>query len=195
MTTSSVIEFLQNRRSSLSKDIKAPGPDDAQLETILTIASRVPDHGKLAPWRFIVIKDAAARRAFGKVLAAAYENSVAEADGVRREVEERRFASAPVIVAVISKEIIHIKIPHWEQILSTGAVCQNLLLAANAMGFAAQWTSDWLAYNDQVLKSLGLAEGEKVAGYIYIGSVDEKLEERRRPALEDIVTYWSADEA
>jgi nitroreductase len=191
---SEVIDFLLERRSALSKDIKAPGPGDEQLETILKIASRVPDHGKLAPWRFIVIRGDA-RMAFGQVLASAYENAVAEPDESRKRAEAQRFAMAPVIVAVVSREVIHIKIPHWEQILSTGAVCQNLLLAANALGFAAQWTSDWLAYDDQVLAALGLVEGEKIAGFVYLGSTDEKLEDRRRPALEDIVTYWSGDEA
>ncbi len=189
-----VIDFLLERRSSLSKDIKAPGPDAAQLETILKIASRVPDHGKLAPWRFIVFQGRA-RLDFGKVLAAAYEKAVAEPDDERKAAEEQRFAKAPVVIAVVSRDIVHIKIPRWEQILSTGAVCQNMLLAANAMGFAAQWTTDWLSYNDEVLAALGLEDGEQIAGYIYIGSVDEKLEERRRPDLKDIVSYWTGDEA
>jgi len=190
----SVIDFLLERRSALSKDIKAPGPDEAGLATILKAASRVPDHGKLAPWRFIVIKGPA-RAAFGAVLAEAYEQAVAKPEAEHREAEEQRFAAVPVIVAVVSKNIMHIKIPHWEQILSTGAVCQNMLIAANAMGFAAQWTTDWLSYNEDVLKALGLEEGEQIAGYIYLGSTDEKLEDRRRPALSDIVTYWSGNEA
>ncbi len=189
-----MIDFLLERRSSLVKDIRAPGPDAAQLETILKVASRVPDHGKLAPWRFIVFQGRA-RLDFGKVLATAYEKTVAEPDDEHKAAEQRRFARAPVIIAVVSRHIVHIKIPHWEQILSAGAVCQNMLLAANAIGFAAQWTTDWLSYNDEVLGALGLEDGEQIAGYIYMGTVEEKLEERRRPDLRDIVTYWRADEA
>ncbi len=188
-----IIDFMLNRRSSLSRDIGGPGPDDGELATILKIASRVPDHGKLNPWRFIVIRGDA-RLDFGKILGRVYEVAVKSPDADKRRAEEQRFAKAPVIVAVVAKNIIHIKIPHWEQILSAGAVCQNLLLAANALGYSAQWTSDWLAYDKQVLKALGLEDGEQIAGYIYLGMAAQKLEDRPRPPLDEIVSYWDGDE-
>lgn len=185
------IDLLLKRRSALTRDIKAPGPGADELNTILTIGARVPDHGKLAPWRFVVVEgDAKAKLA--EVLVAAYDKAAPEPEARRREAEARRFADVPVIIFVVSKNVPHIKIPHWEQILSSGAVCQNMLVAANAMGYAAQWTSDWLSYDRNVLDALGLEESEQIAGVISIGTTDEVLEDRPRPSLDDIVIRWGS---
>lgn len=183
------LELLLTRRSALTHEITAPGPQPAELETILTIGARVPDHGKLAPWRFIVV-EGDSRAKLGQVLTEAYDQAAPEPEARRRAAEGRRFADVPVIIFVVSKDIHHVKIPHWEQILSTGAVCQNMLIAAQALGYAAQWTSDWLSYDRNVLDALGLGEGEQIAGVISIGTSPDKLEERPRPVLADIVTRW-----
>ncbi len=182
------ITLLETRRSAMLRDMGEPGPDAAQLQTLLRIGARVPDHGKLAPWRFIVIKGAA-REKLGDVLARASENNVQDKDG-RTAAGTNRFARVPVVVTVVSKVVDHIKIPHWEQILSAGAVCQNMLVAAAALGFNGQWITDWPAYDPAVLAALGLGEGERIAGFICLGTADQKPGERPRPDLEDIVTHW-----
>ncbi|PLX33247.1 MAG: nitroreductase [Hyphomicrobiales bacterium] len=188
------LDLLLSRRSALTRDITAPGPDPDQLETILTIGARVPDHGKLTPWRFVVVEGEAMQQ-LGEVLQQAYDKAAPEPEPRRREAEGRRFADVPVVIFVVSRDVPHIKIPRWEQILSAGAVCQNMLIAAKALGYAAQWTSDWLSYDRNVLEALGLGEDEQVAGVISIGTTAEALEERPRPALADIVTYWSGARA
>jgi len=184
------IELLLKRRSVVAANLKDPGPDEKQLKTLLRIAARVPDHGKLAPWRFIVFQGGA-RADFGRMLAEITKRNIPETTGERVDLEAGRFMRAPVIIAVISGSEIHPKIPQWEQVLSAGAVCQNLLVATSAMGFAAQWITEWYAYDEAVRAPLGLAKHEKVAGFIYIGSSDEIPEDRRRPDLEELITYWS----
>lgn len=183
------IDLLLKRRSSLTRDILEPGPRPEELETILTIGARVPDHGKLAPWRFIVVEGEGKAR-LSEILMRSYEKAAPEPETRRREAEGKRFSSVPVIIFVVSKNIPHIKIPHWEQILSSGAVCQNLLIAANALGYGAQWTTDWLSYDRNVLKEMGLEEGEQIAGVISIGTPKDVLEDRPRPSLDKIVTRF-----
>jgi len=187
---SDTIELLLKRRSTVAANLKDPGPDEEQLKTLLRIAARVPDHGKLAPWRFIVFQGEP-RAAFGRILAEITKRNLPESTEERVELEAGRFMRAPVIIAVISSSELHPKIPQWEQVLSAGAVCQNLLVAASAMGYAAQWITEWYAYDDGVRAPLKLAEQEKVAGFIYIGSSDEIPEDRRRPNLDELITYWS----
>jgi nitroreductase len=167
-----------------------PGPNADELRQILQVASRTPDHGKLFPWRFIVF-EGASREQFGEVLEQALLARNANAGGGARRMERNRFLRAPVVVAVISSLKTEKPIPEWEQQMSAGAVCQNMLLGAAALGFGANWITEWCAYDERVLKALGLTEGERVAGYIYIGAAKSSQADRDRPVLDEIVSRWS----
>ncbi|MDB5559769.1 MAG: nitroreductase [Enterovirga sp.] len=164
-----------------------PGPDAAELEAILKVASRVPDHGKLAPWRFLVI-EGEARERIGATIAAAFRADEPEAAPDRVETERRRLARAPLVVAVVSTARPHVKIPEWEQVLSAGAVCMNLVVAANLLGFATSWLTEWYAFDRRVLEALGLSAEEELAGFIHIGRAAEVPPDRPRPDLAHIVT-------
>jgi nitroreductase len=183
-----VLALLSTRRSVKPEMLVAPGPSGDELETMLTIAARVPDHKKLAPWRFIVLEgDARAR--LGEVVAEACIAAEPQPpSAVRLDLERQRFLRAPLVVAVVSHPKPHPGAPEWEQVLSAGAVCFNLCLAANALGYGTSWISEWLAYNKQVCTALGLSEGERIAGFVYVGTAAARPEERDRPALSDIVT-------
>ena len=184
-----VLAFLQTRRSTMARLLGDPGPDDETLQLILQAAARVPDHGKLAPWRFLTIKGEA-RDILGARMAAIFAANHPEADADRLELEHGLALRAPMIVTVISTAAEHVKIPVWEQQLSAGAVCQNLLIAANSMGFGAQWVTEWWAFDDAAAKVLGLKGSERIAGFIYIGSYDAPLEDRARPVMADIISEW-----
>lgn len=190
---SDTIELLLNRRSSIAADLKEPGPGNEQLETLLRIAARVPDHGKLAPWRFIVFQGEA-RAKFGEELVEITRRNDPDAPPDKISFEANRLKRAPLVIAVVSAPLTHPKIPQWEQLLCAGAVCQNLLVAATAMGFGAQWITEWISYDEAVRAPLGLAENEKIAGFIYIGHSDGALEDRRRPELDQLITYWQDTE-
>lgn len=185
-----VLALLTTRRSVKPDKLVAPGPSSDELETILTVASRVPDHKKLAPWRFIVLEgDARAR--LGEVIAEACVAVEHEPPSeVRLAMERGRLMRAPLVIAVVS----HVKeqrgAPEWEQVLSAGAACLNLCLAANAIGYGTSWITEWIAYNPQVCAALELVDGERIAGFIYVGTPSERPEERERPALSDVVTRW-----
>lgn len=183
------LDLLTTRRSSRIMDLKAPGPSGAALDTILTVAARVPDHGKLAPWRFIVFEGEGRARA-GAALAQVFAELNPGADDKRLAEERGRFLRAPVVVAVVSRAGPHVKIPEWEQVMSSAASCQNMLLAAAALGFGATWISEWPATEPKARAALGLAEHERITGFIYLGSVDQALEDRPRPALGDVVTRF-----
>jgi nitroreductase len=184
------LELLLTRRSVKPGMLGDPGPSPGQLTTILTAAARVPDHKKLAPWRFILF-EGQARAAFGEVLAAACAAEENEApSAVRLETERTRLTRAPCVVAVVSRVAPNAAAPEWEQVLSCGAVCLNLCLAANAMGFATCWLTEWYSYSPAVRTALKLADNEKIAGYIYIGTARERQEDRERPDLARIVSRW-----
>lgn len=183
------LNLLLSRRSVIANNLGPPGPNAGLMQKILTVAARVPDHKKLVPWRFVVF-EGDARAAFGEVLASAYEASDPDPSAFRRETEAARFTRAPIVVAVISSIADKKSVPEWEQILSAGAVCQNLLIAANAAGFSAQWITEWYAYDETVSRALGLADGERVAGFVYIGTAKEPPKERDRPDLDAIVSHW-----
>lgn len=186
----SVLDFLATRRSSKPALMTAPGPSAADLDTILTLASRVPDHKKLAPWRFIVF-EGDARRQFGDVLATVLVAEDKEPPSTARlETERQRFQRAPVVIAVISKVVESAGAPQWEQVLSSGAAAFNLCLAANALGFGTAWITEWYAYSAGVHKALKLSDKERVAGFVYIGTPKERQEDRDRPALASIVSRW-----
>jgi nitroreductase len=188
---SSLLTFLKTRKSASAKAMAGPGPNAAQLEDILSIAVRVPDHGKLNPWRFIVFEgDARAQVGyrFAQRFAAIHPDYPAENIAFQKSL----FTRAPVVVVVASTAADHVKIPIWEQQMSASAVCFNLVLAAQAHGFDAQWQSDWVAYEDGAKQAMGIAASEKVAGVIYIGTSTVPLEDRPRPDAKALTTMWSA---
>lgn len=181
------LNLLTRRRSTPAIGLSEPGPDSAQLEQLLGIAARVPDHGKLAPWRFIVFENEA-RESFGRVLGKVWATRTPEATEEQIAFEANRFTRAPLVIAVISKVTEKHAIPVWEQELSAGAACQNLLIAASAMGFGAQWLTEWYAFDQNVKDALGLRSGERVAGFIYIGTAENEVVERKRPNAE--IRHW-----
>lgn len=185
------IDLLKTRRSVSSAFLAEPGPDAAQLDEILTIASRVPDHGKLAPWRFIVFEGDARRRA-GEALAALYAGEHPEADEKKIAEEANRLAQAPVVVAVVSRAAPHVKIPEFEQLLAAGNAAMNMVLAAHALGFAAQWLSGWIAYDPEAGRILGLQPGERFVGFIHIGTSTIPYQDRPRPDVAALTTRWQA---
>lgn len=184
-----MIAALATRRSVKADRLEAPGPSAEELDRILTIAARVPDHKKLVPWRFMVF-EGDARAAAGEIFAAACQAEEKDPSHVRLETERSRFLRAPLVVAVVSRVTKRPGAPEWEQILSAGASAFNLCLAANALGYGTSWLTEWVAYSPLVHDRLGLAENERFVGFIYIGTAKEKPEERERPSLADIVTRW-----
>lgn len=183
-----LIDYLSSRRSMPAFQMRDPGPSKEEIEQILALASRVPDHGKLAPWRFIVYRGAERERISLELskIARAEKPDLSEE---MIKVEETRLSRAPVVVAVVSKAAPHFKIPEWEQLMSAGAVCLNTLMAANAHGYVSNWLTEWMAYDERAYPILGVEPGEKVAGFIHIGTTDFPVTERPRPALADIVTW------
>ena len=181
--------LLLSRRSGSAKTMMGPGPDEAEMRTILTAATRVPDHGKLFPWRFILF-EGEARARMGELIADALRESEPSVSAERLEIERARFLRAPVVVGVVSRVKSGIPIPEWEQQLSSGAVCQTMLIAATAMGFVASWITEWCAYDSRVGERLGLGVGERIAGFVYIGKPAVPLEERVRPELGNLVSWF-----
>jgi nitroreductase len=168
----------------------APAPTGAELERILTIAARVPDHKKLCPWRFIVFEGSARERIGEIVVEAAKAEEKEPPSHLRLETERKRFLRAPLVVAVVSRVTERPGAPEWEQILSAGAAVFNLCLAANALGYGTSWITEWIAYSPRVRAGLALAENERIAGFVHIGTPAEKPDERERPKLSDIVTRF-----
>lgn len=181
------LDLLARRRSVPPMLLAEPGPDRAALDAILTLAARVPDHGKLAPWRFVVI-EGKARARVGETIAAAFAADNPSADPARLDQERRRLTHAPVVVAVVSRAAPHVKIPEWEQVLSAGAAAMNLVVAANAAGFATSWLTEWFGYDRRVLDALGLTPTERLAGFVHLGTAREVPSDRPRPDLAEIVT-------
>ena len=188
-TFSHPIELLRRRRSLKPVELAGPGPSPADLDTLLTIASRVPDHGKLTPWRFIVFEGESRLKA-GEAIAAAFVAKYPDSQPEHIDFERKRLARAPLVIAVVSRAAPHVKIPEWEQVLSSGAAAMNLVIAAHALGFGATWITEWYAYDRAVLDALGLAPHEKIAGFVHIGRPAQVPEDRPRPALADIVTRF-----
>ena len=183
------LDLLKTRRSVKPMELNGPGPTAAELDTLLTVAARVPDHGKLAPWRFIVF-EGEAREAAGKTIAGIFRDDHADATSDQLDFERKRLARAPLVIAVVSRAGPHVKIPEWEQQLSAGAASMNLVNAAHALGYAASWITEWYAYDRRVLDALGLAANERIAGFVHIGRPAKPPEDRPRPKLADIVTRY-----
>jgi nitroreductase len=188
---SSYLAALATRRSGKPRDLAAPGPSEAELHRMIAIASRTPDHGKLAPWRFVTVA-ADQRHAFADLLARAYLE--ANAGAALAEIESARaFAfQAPALIVVLSTPVQGHKVPVWEQELSAGAVTMNLLHAAHAMGYAAGWLTGWAAFSDTVRNSFG-GPGARIAGFVFIGTPGRPLEDRPRPDIAQIVQQWTAE--
>ncbi len=168
--------------------MKGPGPSATELRRILAAGVRVPDHGKLTPWRFIIF-EGEGRARMGEILAECIA-SERDSSPERIEQERNRFMRAPVVIGVVSHAREQIPIPVWEQQLSAGAACMTMVLAAHAMGFVANWITEWYAYHPKVLERIGLKPTERIAGFIYIGHPVDPLEDRPRPALESIITRF-----
>jgi len=184
--------FLETRRSNLAKAMRGPGPSSDELARLLKIAARVPDHRKLTPWRFIIFQDEA-RQGIGAHIRSAFEAANPDAPQDRKDFEAERFMRAPLVVAVVSapKDCPR-GTPKWEQELSAGAVCYNLLLGAQSLGYGAQWLTEWYVYDAAVTAAMGLTESERVAGLIYIGTADTAPQERARPDASEKTVFWSA---
>lgn len=183
------ISLLKQRRSVPPQFLTAPGPEGVQLDELLAIAARVPDHGKLAPWRFIVFKGEA-RDGAADVVARVFRERNPQASDDQVEFERKRLTHAPVIVAVVSRAREHAKIPLWEQELSAGAVCMTMLTAAHAMGYAGSWLTNWFSFDRTVLGEFGVGADERIAGFIHIGTPTAPITDRERPVMADIVSYY-----
>ncbi|HRC26650.1 MAG TPA: nitroreductase [Alphaproteobacteria bacterium] len=184
-----VLDYLLRRRSTPVRILGLPGPDEGQIRTMLMAAARVPDHGKLFPWRFVVFVGAAREQA-GDILRRGWVAREPGASPAKLDLEAQRFLRAPVVVGVISR-LRAGKANVWEQTLSAGAVCQTLCLAANAMGFGTNWLTEWYAYSPVFREGIGLEDRERVAGFIYIGTPKEMPEERQRPDVEALTRFWA----
>ena len=183
---STPLSLLATRRSGKARDLAAPGPTPGQLDRLLGVAARVPDHGKLAPWRFVVIDN---RAAFADLLETAYRAEVADPAAIPIAGLRSFAVEAPCLVAVLSRPVEPSQIVRWEQELSVGAACGLLCAAASAAGFAANWLTGWAAYSPSVIAALG-QPGDRIAGFIFIGTPARALDERPRPDLATVVRHW-----
>lgn len=186
---STPLSLLTTRRSGKARDLVAPGPNAAQLEMILRIAARVPDHGKLTPWRFVTV-GSDQRDAFAALLLKAYLADKPEAGQIECEAVKAFARQAPTLVVVLSSPNPDSHIPLWEQELSTGAACMNLLNATHAHGFVGAWLTGWATYSDMVRDAFGGAK-DRIAGFIFLGTPIRPLEERPRPFLEAVTCRWT----
>jgi len=182
------LEYLLSRRSVMAQLLSDPAPNDEELRTILQAAARVPDHGKLSPWYFIVFKGDQ-RAVIGDKIKQIYVADNPDAGDAHIDIEATRFTRAPLVVGVVSRVRMG-KPPMWEQLLSSGAVCMNLVMAANASGYGAQWLSEWYSYDNRFKEYLGLDARDHIAGFIHIGTAEDTPDDRPRPNLDDIVTNW-----
>ncbi|WP_093313770.1 nitroreductase family protein [Sphingomonas jatrophae] len=188
---SSPAALLATRRSGKPRDMVAPGPDATQLARILAAATRVPDHGKLAPWRFVVVGEDQ-RDAFAALLQAAYRDDKPEPGRLEIEAIEQFAHQAPCLVVALSTPAHASHIPIWEQELSAGAACMNLLEATHAEGFVGGWLTGWAAYSPRVAAAFGLAPHDgRIAGFMFIGTPSRPLDERPRPAAETVISRWT----
>ena len=183
-------EFFQKRRSVLAKKMLAKTIPDEDLKKILEAGIRVPDHGALNPWAIKVIKRQKLKFIDEEIILKEFKKKNPDANKTQIEIESKRLQRASVVLAVISKPVEHPKIPEWEMVLSSGAVCMNLLSCAQSLGYASQWLTEWYAYNDKMLEYLGARKNlDKISGFIYIGHKNEEPNERRRPDPKKIISY------
>jgi nitroreductase len=183
-------DYLHTRRTVTAPFLAEPGPDRETLHEMLTIASRVPDHGKLAPWRFVIFEGDAREKA-GALLADLVKSREPDAGDDRLEIERRQFLPAPLTAGVISTAAPHVKIPEFEQLMAAGNAAFNLCHAANALGFGAHWVTRWFAYDDEAAAILGAKPGERFVGFVHIGTPQSRLEERDRPDVDAKTVFWA----
>jgi nitroreductase len=188
---SSILSLLETRRSAKPRELVGPGPTTQQMERILTIAARVPDHGKLAPWRFVTVADDQ-RDALGALLreALAEDDPGATIAHLQKEDEFAHYAGQ--LVVLVSAPVHDHKIPLWEQELSCGAAAMNLLIASHALGYVAGWVTGWRTYSETVRHAF-CKPGERVGGFIFIGHAGRELEERQRPSIGEIWRTWQPE--
>lgn len=190
--SATTLDFMRTRHSTPAMQLGEPGPDDAQLHGLLETAIRVPDHGKLVPWRLIVLHNLD-KTGYGERLAELHAQVDPQVSPRQLEKDRQRFSSAPLVVAVIARiEEDHPKIPAQEQLLSAGCVAYNLLLGSQALGFGAQWLTGWSAYDRAAARLLGLRDCERLIAYIHIGTAQGASAERTRPPIEEVVSTWKA---
>jgi len=180
LLTSPIIDFLLKRNSVPISQMTEPGPSDADIAIMIEAASRVPDHGRLAPWRFILYRGPV-RAEIGEKLAALAERREGPLNEGRREKERTRFSRAPLVIGVVSSPKDHGRIPEWEQFLSGGAAAMNLVIAANALGYGTNWISNWYSDDAEGRLLLGLAPHERVIGFVHVGTFKGEMPERPRP--------------
>lgn len=185
-------DYLLNRRSVGIGFLAEPGPDRDELEQILRIGTRVPDHGKITPWRLVVIQGDHRAEA-GEKLAQLIAKRTPGIDEASLDIERKRFLPAPLSIGVLSAPQDHPKVPEFEQLLSAGNVAFNLLHGAHALGFAASWVTRWYAFDDEAAAILGARSGERFVGFVHIGTPTAVIEDRPRPDLAEVVTYWGAE--
>ena len=184
------LDLLTTRRSVKPVELTGPAPSAAEIDTILTVAARVPDHGKLVPWRFIVFEGDGRLKA-GDKIAAVFRADHPEAKPEHIEAERNRLARAPLVIGVVSRARTHVKIPTWEQVLSAGAAAMNVVHAAHALGYGANWMTEWYAYDRRVLEQLGLDLDERIAGFVHIGRAAQPPTDRPRPPLDQVATRFA----
>jgi nitroreductase len=187
--TSSILSLLQTRRSGKPRELVGPGPSEAELEQILTIAARTPDHGNLAPWRFVVVGDDQ-RDAFEDVLQQALREAEPDAPAAKVEKEHDFAHYQGALIVLVSAPVRNHKVPVWEQELSCGSAAMNLLLAAHAFGYVPGWVTGWRTYSGRVRNAF-CAAGEQIAGFIFVGRESRELEDRPRPLLEEVARKWT----
>ena len=185
-----LLQSLDTRRSTPSRQLGPPGPDDATLLRMLQTAVRVPDHGKLVPFRFLRLRGDA-RHALGEALVARALDLDPQASTAALEKDRARFSHAPLVITVIARFDARHKVPEQEQLLSAGCVCFALLQAAQAMGFGAQWLTAWMAYDPEVARILGLADGERIVGFVHVGTPLQAVPERDRPDPRTLLSDWN----
>lgn len=186
-----VVDYLKTRRSVTMPFLKEPGPSAAELEEILTIAMRVPDHGKLAPWRLITYTGDA-RAEIGNRLAEIKKAKEPTIDEDALEAERKQFLPAPLTIGVLGSPVSHPKIPALEQLLSAGCVALNLVHAVNAFGYGAHWVTRWFAYDADAASMLGAKSGEQFVGFVHIGTPESRMPDRDRPSIENAVSAWAS---
>jgi nitroreductase len=185
---SSILSLLETRRSAKPRDLVGPGPSPAEVEQILTIAARTPDHGSLTPWRFVTVADDQ-RDALAELLLSALDEDNPAATAAHRDKEVSFAHYQGQLVVLVSAPVRDHKIPVWEQELSCGAAGMNLLLAADALGFVAGWVTGWRAYSERVRRAF-CGDGERIAGFIFIGHAGQELQDRPRPELASVSYAW-----
>ncbi len=184
-TEAGLLALMTARRSPPALSLAEPGPSRGQLDQLLTAALRVPDHGRMTPWRFIILEGAAKAALADRLdlLAAEREDAMKARAGIKK------LRTPPLAIAVVSCAVEG-RIPEWEQLLSAGALCQNVLLAATALGFGGNWVTGWYAYDERARAMLGLGAEERIAGFILIGTALESAPERPRPAVETVTSWF-----